>query len=547
MNQPAEPPLPPEQKLGFIKQSLIFLSGADPRTFRHLPPSEASEYSKLGFLVIIPFILALTAGSFTVYTIQETKSFPMALLFGVVWAIMILAIDVGVMSQLVRKDIDDEAPRRDYYGYQEETQPATEPGREKRRVVLAFVRIMIAATLGAVMSHCLVLAIFKGRVQSQMESERRHLRSKVESEFLPAINKLESDLNAMNRVSAYTDQDQFLAAYHRFLDPSEKMLPRTDLKEQFSGLPEASKSEDLKGRFANVASKLEQSKNELALRKKKIQSLSLELLRAKKMLGEERVGDNTRYQWLMSPFAGEMPETTSGEGGNGTQAKTMGILIKSAAAEVKRMEGEIKKRQALVSATEAEFTTVSKEKDQAEQSLREALSAKQLAQYEEGRTARMNNEKQARQTLDRKVAVLTTELEERQLQYKVSRSSLVGESYDLLEQTEALHNLVTGADGGSKKLTILALILLILICLMFIDLTPMIMKLMKPPGAYERWIKREADHFAKQQQVSYAPQPAMPQATHPPQGYSRTPSGNPGNHPTRGNHRPGPPPPPPGP
>src|ERR1043166_173254 len=93
---------PISQAPGLLKSALIHLAGADPKVFRYLPAHEATHYAKMGASVLIPFLLAVTAGSFTVYTLQSHKDLYLALFFGVVWAVIILIIDIVAMSQIVK-------------------------------------------------------------------------------------------------------------------------------------------------------------------------------------------------------------------------------------------------------------------------------------------------------------------------------------------------------------------------------------------------------------------------------------------------------------
>src|SRR4051794_13355991 len=85
---------------GPLKSIFIHLAGAHPSSFRYLPEHEATDYAKVGATLLIPSLLAITAGSFTIYSLQTEKNVPFALLGGGVWAFVILLIDMAVMSQL---------------------------------------------------------------------------------------------------------------------------------------------------------------------------------------------------------------------------------------------------------------------------------------------------------------------------------------------------------------------------------------------------------------------------------------------------------------
>ena len=189
----------------------IHLAGAEPSVFRHLPITETSDFTKLGLTLLIPFILALGAGSFTVYTLLEDKSIGLALGLGLIWAVMVLMMDVAIMSQLMQRNSGDDGPRR-----ASETGGQAQPRKSKsrKRLVLGFLRIGIAATLGVVISHSLVSLIFKDRIEQQLQGMSNAELLKIEEQYRPEITEAEQKINEFRHVQGLSaDPEEFLSAY----------------------------------------------------------------------------------------------------------------------------------------------------------------------------------------------------------------------------------------------------------------------------------------------------------------------------------------------
>lgn len=486
-----------------LKAIFIHLAGADPRVFTHLPPSEGSDYAKMGFTVLIPFILALTAGTFTLYTLQDTpKSLLVALPFGIVWALMILGMDVAIMSQLAKRLPPQPLPvvsgPRQAYGRPAQPPPAPVRGSDGglRRFILALLRIMIAATLGLVMSHCLVLAIFKGRVQSQIEDVRTGMRSEIEERERPAVEKLQKQAATAARVQGLANRDQFLAAYNA-LQVDLGAATILDVPKQ-SGSLEGDGSIELtlkpyEAQISQLTTIADEKSNKALIKEKEIDRMKDELVQAEEAWRNERDGVPKNYTWYTPAFKAGMPTETSAKKGTGSRADFIRERIDDAKKIMEEHQSQLASLQQQAKAADEEVLLAGERKNAAKAKLLENNTTGIVEKINAYEAAQKATETKARGEIDRIVKDLTKKRDAAEAQYNTRVKPLIGASYDLLEQTEALHDLALGhnqASKGSKQWTILGLIILILVCLMFIDLTPLMMKLMHPPGHYDQWVAR---------------------------------------------------------
>jgi|GEM_PF-3890988 len=534
--------------LGPFQRFLIHLAGADPGVFQKLGPSgrsEASDFLKLGITVLVPFVLALAAGSFTLYTIQDDpKNFLVALFFGIVWALIILGIDVAIMSQLL-KAVDLPPPESAVRGYRWET-PAPRPVRKKGwgRICLPILRVVMAAALGLFMSHCLVLAIFKGRVQQQMEHVRASLQEGVDDRFLARIVAEEKQLAEAQRISNIVDRDTFYAGYQKFM----KSLTGGDDAVVLPGDAKGG-SESNDPVLKPYAEAIRQASEEANARDSEKDNVFMEMsrlegdqLQARRMLQDEGKGIVTTYSFNSRYFQKLPVKVTTGKQGPGSHTDLINQYIAGYDAERKTLETAL--RQA-----DADLQLANKAVQDAKTKYRQAVDAQATAADQSARRVQEANEaakKKVYAAAEEDIRKRSKDLEESlhrlQADYGVARGPVSGRSYDLMEQTEALHDLALGRNGasstGSKQTLIFWLVILMLVCLMLIDLTPLLMKLMRQPGAYERWKAMAAEgSFLEEggapQNVSnrgVANRPGGRRAPPPPTGLPNNPNGSNGSN-----------------
>jgi hypothetical protein len=218
--------------------------------------------------------------------------------------------------------------------------------------------------------------------------------------------------------------------------------------------------------------------------------LQADQLEVKKMLRDEESGLVATYSFKSRHFQ-KLPVTaTSGRQGTGSHVGIISQYLTGSETELRHLQSDLLR-------TEADVKEAGQTVQEARTKFRTALesltrTADESAQrmIEENEAVKKTVYASADQDIKKRANELEAGLTRLRADYAVAREPITGQSYDLMEQTEALHDLALGrhgVEGGSKQTTILWLIILILICLMFIDLSPLFMKLMRPAGAYERW------------------------------------------------------------
>jgi hypothetical protein len=83
-------------KFNFITRFLLIYAGADINTMSQCTSSEVPKYTIMGTCVLIPSILGLFSGGYTMYLV--TASLWAAVLFAPVWSWVIFTLDRAVIA-----------------------------------------------------------------------------------------------------------------------------------------------------------------------------------------------------------------------------------------------------------------------------------------------------------------------------------------------------------------------------------------------------------------------------------------------------------------
>ena len=529
---------------GFIQRIFIHFAGADPDAFQYLKEvgkSEANEFAKLGFTVLVPFIMALGAGTFTIYTLMDPKSLAISLTFGVVWAIMILAIDVAIMSQLVKR-VEPPASVRSQRAFSQASPPKPRKRPSNfRNFLLALCRITIAATLGALISHCIVLAVFKNRVAGQMEAARAAKQKLVNADHLPDLKEKEAVLAEAQRVANLADPDAFYTGYGQFL----QMLAKSDpagaaASPALPGEGDGTVEDPILKPFALQKQSATEEFNEkdaaAARARAEVNAIELDKGRAQKMIQDETKGIVRTYSFDSIYFQSMPIKSTSGKEGKGSQAAAIQRYSEGSDKELARLRAKADGADAEAKTANDALTAAKKKYQEQQMELINAMSAAASQRRTEMERQKSSAITEARAALAKRIATLQKEMDNLRGTYDRAMNPISGDSYDLIEATEALHDLALGrAEPGmpaTKHGAVLALILILMACLFFIDITPLMMKMLHQPGAYEGW-----KAWAQQEAL-------MPGAFNRPENPARDapPSWSGGGYPS-GPKRPPPPPP----
>jgi hypothetical protein len=122
----------------------VWCSGADPELLAQCSRKEQIKYAGLGSLVLIPAILGLASMSYAISTLTDMPVLP--ILMALVWAAIVFAIDRFIVSTF-RKG---RSVLRDFFSFQ------------------FFARLLFAVGIGILVSHPLVLLVFKDSLTQEL-------------------------------------------------------------------------------------------------------------------------------------------------------------------------------------------------------------------------------------------------------------------------------------------------------------------------------------------------------------------------------------------
>ena len=559
-----------------IQAFLIHLAGADPRVFRRIEDpdiraGEAGTIAKLGFTVLIPFILAFVAGTYTLHTLLNGSAtsptevaagavpeisfgWGPAIIAGAVWAIMILGIDVAIMSQLIKlppvpakKDLPQQPQQGRLLDRRQQSNIPTEPDPVVlqrpsgfKRFVLALIRIIMAATLGTVVSHCLVLGIFQKRVIGQVEEARVAKRKEIDASLMGPIQDLQKKIDTAESLMARTPEEM-VAGYNVWKasegESTEIVAPAAAPSSASAG-PNANSISGKAGepaptaapaaltpaqkKFADISLPFDQqidairaqlvsARTSLNATDKELGDIRREVQQAEQLKRDEASGTVRTYEWKTEPFRNAaMPEQTTGKVGEGTQFKVVDAAIKVATLLVADREAERLTFVASIARYEAQIADLEKQRSEAVTELA-GVTREQIAELERAAGNKMRTDAaRISEDLKRQSGRLQQELAVLQEQRADALKPLTGKGYDIMEQTHALHSIADTAKTTSEKYSVLALIGVVMVCLMFIDLTPLLIKLMRSPGYYEHAMVAPPRRRPQPQPIPTTGQPRRP-------------------------------------
>lgn len=532
---------------GFIKATLIHLAGADPKVFPYLPPHEASDFAKLGASVLVPTLLALTAGSFTVWESSPEWGWQFAIAAGCLWATVILVIDVAVMSQLVKPcKIPPErmaGPARAFAPQPAELKDEVEESRWFQNKLIAALRIFIAVVLGLFMSHSLILSFFHKRIDQHLK-----LKRVIDKTGLAAITDkvqgIEKNLVAAERARLAVDDATFRRLYNDYLQqrvaspggqtsqgtpavqtPAPGQASGASTSGQATGAPangqptgaSANEAGDLAS-SDNLLSQYQREKDALLSgQKQAVDDLTFklktardelviwrgDLKEAQAMQQAEARGTPFKPDFKTSDFRFAFGESTSGKTGEGERAKKIKATLPGFVQQVKDREAHVIDLQnqlnSLLPAHAAQQHDIQAKIDTRKAELLEGLRVASVAEDKERRlradTDRLEVQK-LRDSLQTEIGKLQGELDIAKANERDSLQPFEGAS-DFLERTAALVELIfdpmkSSAPGQKAspyaKAVFTAVIVITLLSFILIDLAPLTMKMLRSQSAYDVYL-----------------------------------------------------------
>lgn len=170
-----------------LTQFFHFCAGADQSILKRTP-TDQNKYAGIGATVFFTGIFAAIAGGFALFSVF--KSIPVALLFGLLWGLMIFNLDRYIVMSIKKKD-----------------KPWKEFG-------MAMPRLILAVLIAFVIAKPLELKLFQSEINSElvlMEQERyKEQEDLLRTRFLPEMERIKSEMADLNEQieSKRTTRDQ---------------------------------------------------------------------------------------------------------------------------------------------------------------------------------------------------------------------------------------------------------------------------------------------------------------------------------------------------
>lgn len=165
------------EKPSWIQRFFILCSGAD-KNILFQCRTEWNKYSGIGATIFFTGLLASLSGSYALYTIfrGEENSLTYALIFGVIWGLVILNLDRFIVSS-IRKE-----------------------GNILKEILQATPRFILAIIISIVIAKPLEVKIFESRIEQQiLEDKRKKLGDeKLSIDKLNDLTKLENTIESQN-------------------------------------------------------------------------------------------------------------------------------------------------------------------------------------------------------------------------------------------------------------------------------------------------------------------------------------------------------------
>jgi hypothetical protein len=159
----------------------IWLSGADPDALSQCGIGEQRKYIKLGITVIIPSTLAF-CGMFLSAPYIGANNIALRLFVSIIWALIILSIDAFLVSTL-EKPNDEKIISRSWI----------------RFYLTAFVRFILAISLGVIISHNLIMKVFEKNIDEELNIQLiNQIHAKLDSNRVQIISVNKESKNVLD-------------------------------------------------------------------------------------------------------------------------------------------------------------------------------------------------------------------------------------------------------------------------------------------------------------------------------------------------------------
>jgi hypothetical protein len=179
---------PPAPTPGWFSRFLWFCAGADSRLLRQCPGSDWIKYQGIGGVVLATTVLAFASGTYAFYTVFSPKDSTalstridpqttiLAVVAGLVWALVIFNIDRFIVSSTGKGDGTDQITLREF--------------------AQSLPRLVMAAIIGVCISAPLEVRILKPEIDAQLELEQNEYLRQLNEASEQRMQKRKDELNA---------------------------------------------------------------------------------------------------------------------------------------------------------------------------------------------------------------------------------------------------------------------------------------------------------------------------------------------------------------
>ena len=410
-----------------VQNFFLWLSGASNQVLLKCPASEQKKYARLGGTVLIPSTVGFFSFIYLSYTVSQ--NIYLSIIISSIWALVILAIDIAMLSSY-RTNLS--------FG---------------KKITQVLLRLSIAILFGVMISHPVILLLFKDSIKGEIDNHRDLLVKQkyddlesYKSPLLKMLQEYDKKIDTLNEERKCIITDTY----------EKKKLSSYDITEP-----------DIKF-YQDQISSIE---NDLTLLEEQRKSVISELSDLQKKYSAEIAGN------------GE-----SGKSGKGPIAISIEKLINQKEADIALFDSNISNK---IAQREELRATIINTREQ---------SKEERELYAERLRNESKNEKNS--LLDTNSSQLSAYLKEKQnIEQDIKNAERKFKGFvkreesnryiDILSQTLALHRIF----DSQKSYIPIALYLLLVSLFTLIDTIPIILKFFTKPGPYDIYINSEEKRF----------------------------------------------------
>ncbi len=168
-----------------IKEFFWMCSGADTDLLQESPKSEQIKYAGIGGTVFFTAIMALVSSAYALYTVFDNVY--MALLFGLIWGLLIFNLDRFIVSTIKKRD--------NFW----------------QELLQASPRIVLALIIAIVISKPLELKIFEKEIDRVLLEQKNQMtllnQDQIAQQFTPEIERVEGEIKLIQENVANKEQE----------------------------------------------------------------------------------------------------------------------------------------------------------------------------------------------------------------------------------------------------------------------------------------------------------------------------------------------------